>query len=265
MKGYAVVVTCEHGDNRIPARYRPLFTGAAARRALASHRGHDPGALRLAREVSARIGAPLHGAVISRLLIDLNRSPGSRGLFSPFVSALGATDRELLITRYLLPHRRAVEATIARRLRRGLGVVHVAVHSFTPRLAGRTRNADVGLLYDAARPLESTLASRWRRELLTLDAALRVRRNYPYNGASDGLTRHLRRLFDTDRYLGLELEVNQALLARDPRGIAATICTSLESVARCASPAGARAGRRSLRPCARDRDAPGSSRSTSTR
>ena len=33
-------------------------------------------------------------------------------------------------------------------------VLHVAVHSFTPVLHGERRNADVGLLYDPARPRE---------------------------------------------------------------------------------------------------------------
>jgi len=40
---------------------------------------------------------------------------------------------------------------------------------------------------------------------------LRVRRNYPYRGAADGLTTHLRRQLGP-RYLGVELEINQALL-----------------------------------------------------
>ena len=41
----------------------------------------------------------------------------------------------------------------------------------------------------------------------------RVRRNYPYRGAADGLTTALRRLFKPKDYLGLEIEINQALLA----------------------------------------------------
>ena len=35
------IVTCEHGGNRIPAPYRPLFRGQKA--LLDSHRGYDPG------------------------------------------------------------------------------------------------------------------------------------------------------------------------------------------------------------------------------
>ena len=41
------LITCEHGGNRIPPRYRDLFAGCEA--LLQSHRGYDPGALTLAR------------------------------------------------------------------------------------------------------------------------------------------------------------------------------------------------------------------------
>jgi hypothetical protein len=41
---------------------------------------------------------------------------------------------------------------------------------------------------------------------------LRVRRNYPYAGKGDGLTRHLRRRFPPREYVGIELEVNQRIV-----------------------------------------------------
>jgi hypothetical protein len=41
---------------------------------------------------------------------------------------------------------------------------------------------------------------------------LRIRCNYPYRGTADGLVRSLRHRFSYQDYLGLELEVNQALL-----------------------------------------------------
>jgi hypothetical protein len=42
---------------------------------------------------------------------------------------------------------------------------------------------------------------------------LRLRRNYPYRGRSDGLTALLRRRHPDDAYAGIELEVNQAIVA----------------------------------------------------
>ena len=38
------VVTCEHGGNFVPVRYRPLFESKQAAAMLRSHRGYDPGA-----------------------------------------------------------------------------------------------------------------------------------------------------------------------------------------------------------------------------
>jgi hypothetical protein len=38
-----------------------------------------------------------------------------------------------------------------------------------------------------------------------------VRRNYPYRGVSDCLVTTLRRHFRDERYLGVEIEVNQKL------------------------------------------------------
>ena len=62
---------------------------------------------------------------------------------------------------------------------------------------------------------------------------LRVRRNYPYRGDADGLTTTLRRRFPWQRYLGIEIEVNQKhVLAggRDWRALRAHIAGSATEV-----------------------------------
>ena len=47
---------------------------------------------------------------------------------------------------------------------------------------------------------------------------LRVRRNYPYAGWTDGLTTYLRTRFPPQRYVGIEIEINQRfVLGRTPR------------------------------------------------
>ena len=56
-----------------------------------------------------------------------------------------------------------------------------------------------------------------------------MRRNYPYRGTSDGQVVELRRRFRDGRYLGIELELNQARLRQDRsraallRDVAATL------------------------------------------
>jgi predicted N-formylglutamate amidohydrolase len=209
MKIAAWLLSCEHGGKRVPARYRPLFTGAAAQAALQGHGGCDLGALRLAKRLAAQLRVPLLAADVTRLLVDLNRSRGHPALFSEWTAPLGRHAKRMLLERYYDPHRSRVEAAVAQSPQ---PVCHIGVHSFAPALRGLRRRADVGLLYDPARPRERALCHRWKQLLRELAPALRVRRNDPYRGASDGLTTALRRRFGAGRYLGIELEINQALL-----------------------------------------------------
>ncbi len=202
-----VVVTCEHGGHRIPADYRPLFAGCDA--ILASHRGYDLGALTLANELAAALAAPLVASTVSRLLIDLNRSPNNRAVHSEMTRNLAPEQKARIAARYYEPYRRDVEHRVSGGIAKGRRVLHLSSHSFTPVLDGVTRNADVGILYDPKRRFESALCERWSALLGARIAPLRVRRNYPYRGYYDGLTTFLRGRFDEAAYLGVELEINQ--------------------------------------------------------
>ncbi|MDP2013659.1 MAG: N-formylglutamate amidohydrolase [Actinomycetota bacterium] len=202
-----VLITCEHGGNRIPPRYRPLFAGFEA--LLRTHRGYDPGALALARELSRALSAPLFVSTTSRLLIDLNRSIGHPSLYSEATRSAPLTVRREILEKYYLPYRNKVESAIAAAIARGSRVIHLSSHSFTPELDGAVRNTDIGLLYDPARAGEVDLCRRWQTRLEAQAPGLKVRRNYPYAGKSDGFTAYLRRRFPADAYIGIELEINQ--------------------------------------------------------
>ena len=203
----AFLITCEHGGNRIPPRYRPLFAGFEA--LLASHRGYDPGALALARDLASALAAPLSFSTTSRLLIDLNRSPGHPALYSEATRHAPPEVRRAILETHYLPYRARIEAHVAAEIAAGRRLIHVASHSFAPVLGGEVRNADLGLLYDPARHGELELCRRWQAHLRTADPAWRVRRNYPYTGRSDGLAAYLRKRFAADDYVGVELEINQ--------------------------------------------------------
>jgi predicted N-formylglutamate amidohydrolase len=232
-RGIALVLSCEHGGNAVPRAWARLFAGAA--RLRASHRGWDPGALALARVLARELGAPLFAARITRLLVDLNRAEDNPAVFSELTRALPADVRADLLARWHRPHRTRVVTAIDRLVGRGRAVVHVAVHSFTPVLDGVVRTADIGLLYDPARPRERALATSWRAALAACDPSLRVRANYPYRGTSDGLTRALRRRHGDRVYAGIELEVNQRLVA-DRRRFAALQSAVARSLARAINP-----------------------------
>lgn len=202
-----LIVTCEHAGNDVPEPYGPLFVGHE--HLLPTHRGWDPGALLLAREMAERFAAPLYFDTTTRLLVDLNRSVGTPDLHSEATRHLPLAERRILLDRHYHPHRQKTEGAIGDAIAGGMRVLHVASHSFTPELNGQVRTADIGLLYDPARPGEVAFTTAWLAALGRLDPSLRLRRNYPYLGTSDGLTMALRRRHPPDRYIGVELEVNQ--------------------------------------------------------
>ena len=203
----AVVITCEHGGNRIPAPYRALFE--AHRALLETHRGYDPGALRMARDLAVAFAAPLVSSVVSRLLVDLNRSVGHPRLHLDVARDAPAALRRRILAEHYQPYRARAERAVARAIAEHGRVFHLSSHSFTPELNGRVRDADVGLLYDPARPGEVELCARWKAALNALAPGLSVRRNYPYAGKGDGLTSWFRRRLPPEAYVGVELEINQ--------------------------------------------------------
>lgn len=208
-----VVVSCEHGGNRIPPAYQSFFQGYEA--LLASHRGYDPGALPMAKAIARQFGAPLFAAATSRLLIDLNRSIGHPQLFSEITRNLPAADKRQILARYYRPYRERVETVIADAIQQGRRVFHVSSHSFTPQLHGEVRKADIGLLYDPSSEWEQSLCRRWQQSLKQALPGLAIRRNYPYTGTADGFTAYLRRRYASGWYAGIELEVNQKYFLND--------------------------------------------------
>jgi predicted N-formylglutamate amidohydrolase len=207
----ALVLTCEHAGNRVPPRYARLFQEHED--LLASHRGWDPGALELARLMARRLAAPLVSTTVTRLLVEPNRSPHHPALFSRVSAGLDDNAKQRVLAAYYTPHRERVRELVRSHVDAGSRVVHVGVHTFTPELNGEVRRADVGLLYDPRRSRERALCAAWAAALNATHPGLRVRKNYPYRGAADGLTTSLRTEFPPDAYLGIELEVNQALAA----------------------------------------------------
>lgn len=207
-----LVVSCEHAGNRVPVAYRALFRGHSS--VLKSHRGWDPGALELARAVAVACHAPLLSNTTTRLLVECNRSIGHAQLFSEFTRDLDTAEHLRLLAVAYYPHRRAIDVAVRRSLRGHKRVVHVAMHTFTPVLNGKRRSADIGLLYDPKRPFEVEVANALAKGLRKEMPKLRIRRNYPYRGWTDGLTTTLRGRFSASRYAGIEIEVNQAMLAK---------------------------------------------------
>ena len=223
-----ILISCEHGGNRVPPRYRRLFGGLQWN--LQTHRGYDVGALLMAQELSASFEAPIVASTVTRLLVDLNRSIGHPRLHAEAVRKAPREERDRIIAEHYLPYRAKVEDLSRRAIARGQRVIHVASHSFTPELNGKVRTADVGLLYDPSRAGERRLCARWKAALYEALPHLRVRRNYPYSGKDDGLIPYLRGRFQCSAYLGIEIEINQAIVVGAPRRWAELRSAMIESL-----------------------------------
>ena len=212
---FNILLTCEHGGNDVPEEYQHLFEDA--HHVLETHRGWDIGILPFAEEMARRLQAPLISSTVSRLLVELNRSLGHPQLFSEFSERLPKGARQELLEKYYFPHREMVAQAVERSLEYGR-VFHITVHSFTPELNGHVRNADITFLYDYRYKSERRLSELWQAQLEG-SLPVRVRRNYPYRGHTDGLTSTLRKHWPESEYVGICIEVNQKhLLEKHPDG-----------------------------------------------
>ncbi|MDZ7692534.1 MAG: N-formylglutamate amidohydrolase [Balneolaceae bacterium] len=201
-----IVITCEHAGNNVPELYEHFFNNNTA--VLKSHRGYDIGALELTRTCAKKLKVTPFVHSVTRLLIDLNRSLNSSELFSEFIDSLNEKEREEIVQNYYYPHRNNVEKYIADRIEEGTEILHLSVHTFTPKLNGTVRDVDVGLLFDPDRKNEQSFCQIWKSHLEEA-SDLRVRYNYPYPGVMDGFSTYLRTKFSDPYYAGLEVEVNQ--------------------------------------------------------
>lgn len=225
MSRRSLLFTCEHAANAVPDDL------AFLREALGpaiwnTHAAYDLGAIEAARELAERCGASLLASSVSRLVVDTNRSEQHPRVFSAPLRALPRADREAILAAFHRGHRDAVAVS----LRAREPVLHVAVHSFTPALGSEIREMDIGLLYDPGRPVERRLAAKWKARLEERLPGVRLRRNAPYRGVSDGLPTAFRRVLSPGAYAGFELELNQGAFdgAWPPAWIAALADTLLE-------------------------------------
>lgn len=208
-----LIISCEHASRRVPDEYAAAFDSVSAKKALETHRAYDPGALPLARgikkdvELLTREATPLAAGSMTRLLIDLNRSPQHRSVLSEFSREM-SRDLQSRLKAYHRDYHDALRSLV---LRTKGQIIHLAVHTFVPVWDGEERTTDVGILFDPARPPEMAFAKTCQ-DYLQQATGLRVHRNAPYRGVADGLPTLLRREFSQRKYIGIELEVNQRLV-----------------------------------------------------
>ena len=176
-----VLLVCDHASCRVPAALGDLGLSETER---TEHIGWDIGAGAVARRLSALLDAPAILAGYSRLVIDCNRPLGAPDRIPPVSDTVpvpgnmdldpGAVDAR--IAEIFQPYHDAIAAALDRMSAGGRVPFLVAVHSFTPQLAGGDpRPWEIGICWDKDQRMSIPLIERLRAE------GLKVGANEPYD------------------------------------------------------------------------------------
>lgn len=204
-----ILMVCDHASQIIPPALAGLGVGADA---LNSHVAWDIGAADVLRRLSEKWGA--HGVLsgVSRLVVDCNRAVGAPGWMPaetcgvtvPGNHGLSEQDIEARANAWYNPYHQAVAQTINRLDR----PVVLALHSFTPVMAGQFRPWHVGILWNQ----DGRLAVPIMAGLRKLEG-IQVGDNQPYSGQQLNYT--LDRHADSIGLPHVSIEIRQDLIADD--------------------------------------------------
>ena len=157
-----ILLVCEHGGHRIPARLGTLGLAAEHRY---KHFIWDIGALELARALSQALDAPLAHQIYSRMVCDCNRRPDvesfipdhGEGIPVPGNVQLSDHERERRRAEVWQPGHDGLAPPPHHRQTNNGTTTLVTIHSFTPHFYGEPRPWHAGVLYDRDRSLSPAL------------------------------------------------------------------------------------------------------------
>lgn len=180
----AALIVCDHASRAIPARLHRLGLGEAS---TWEHIAWDIGAADVARGLAAVLDAPAVLAGYSRLVVDCNRMPEdpdafrteSDGHVIPGNQGLTDRDRQSRLADLFEPYHAAIGAELGRFDARGTLPLVIAVHTFTPRMAGQDRPWHAGVLWSRDEPNARLLLAGLRAV-----QGLVVGDNQPYSGGT---------------------------------------------------------------------------------
>ncbi len=225
MKRTILVLSCEHAVNTVHPAYTQLFSGRE--NVLNSRKAMDLHALNVTQHLSETLACEYTQSMVSRLLVDCNRSLKHNSCFSKYTKNLSKSEKQNLIDSYYLPFREQTQNLIQKHIDQNEQVLHLSIHTFTPILKGLVRNAGIGILYDSRRHAEKEVARMWHALLLQQPKVYRMRKNYPYPGHKFSFPASLRKCYSERDYLAIELEINHVLL-QEPESLDET-CSLLSS------------------------------------
>jgi predicted N-formylglutamate amidohydrolase len=177
-----VLISCDHASRAFPASL--AFLGLAEASTW-RHIAWDIGAGGLARSLGDRLDATVVLAGYSRLVIDCNRRLDDPSCFAMLADGdrvtgnegLTEADKQARAVACHEPYHQAISIRLQEFRRRGIVPALIAIHSFTPHFAGRSRPWHVGVLWDQDGRIALPLLDRLRSE-----PGLVVGDNEPYSG-----------------------------------------------------------------------------------
>lgn len=208
----SLLIVGDHAGCEVPVRLAGLGLPPPE---LLRHIGWDIGVAALGAALAEALDASFIAQRFSRLVIDCNRDPSradavcaeSDATCVPGNLGLSPAQRRARVTEVFEPYHARIEAEIDSRMARGQEPRLLALHSFTPVLAGAPRPWRLGVLHMGLTPLSTRVLAGLRARL----PASEVGENAPYAMDQTDYTvpRHaISRGLDY-----LELEVRQDLLA----------------------------------------------------
>lgn len=178
-----VLLVGDHASNAIPGSLDRLGLDDQS---LQQHIAHDIGTHKLVNHLSAHLDAPAVLAGYSRLVVDLNRSLSDESLM-PAVSDntpipgnqdMSEAHRNERIHCFYTPYRKAIDGILHRFRENGTVPAFIAIHSFTPEMAGFARPWHVGILWDKDPRIPQPLMQNLRAH----PGNFNVGDNEPYSG-----------------------------------------------------------------------------------
>jgi len=176
------LIVCDHASRAFPKRLERLGLPELP---TWQHMAWDIGAGELARGLSAALDAPAVLAGYSRLVVDCNRHPDdpdamrtdSDGCIVPGNRNLSDADRKVRLASLFDPYHECIAAMLAGFRARDIVPLVIAVHTFTPSMAGQDRPWHIGVLWDK----DEANARCLLQGLRAIDGIV-VGDNQPYSG-----------------------------------------------------------------------------------
>lgn len=181
------VIACDHASNLVPPFVNKGSLDLPAGD-MSRHIAYDVGAKGVSLALGALLDAPVICSNFSRLVIDPNRGENDPtllmklydGTIIPANRHADAREKQRRLTACYRPYHEALAELLDARK----GAALLAVHSFTPQLAGRPKRPwHLGILHAEDRRLSDPLLTQ-----LAQDPSLCVGRNEPYGGHLPGDT-----------------------------------------------------------------------------